>query len=148
VPYDRGDIDPVPYWSAVSGRRVDAAAAAELDRMDVLSWLHRNMGTFAVVERLAERGARLALLSNTPEPLAREMAAASWAPLFSRHFYSCRIHQVKPDATIFRHVLSELDSVPEQVTFIDDRLENIDAAAALGIRALHFTTAEALTDQL
>lgn len=148
MPYDRGDVDPVGYWSAVLGCRANAGTAAELDQLDLQSWMHRNMGTFAIAEQLAEGGARLALLSNTPEPLAQAMATASWAPLFARHFYSCRIREVKPDTAIFRHVLSELDSAPERVTFIDDRLENVDGAAAVGIRALHFTTAEALAAQL
>lgn len=146
--YDRGDVDAVGYWSAVLGRRADAETAAELDRLDLLSWQHRNAGTFSIVEQLADNGARLALLSNTPEPLAQAMAAASWAPLFSRHFYSCRIREVKPNAAIFEHVLSELGAEPDHVTFVDDRLENVDGAAALGIRALHFTNAEALAAQL
>jgi putative hydrolase of the HAD superfamily len=148
VPYDRGDVDAIQYWSAVLDRRADAETAAELDRLDLASWQHRNMGTFTIVEELADSGARLALLSNTPEPLARAMATASWAPLFTRHFYSCRIREVKPNPAIFQYVLSELGSPPERVTFIDDRLENVDGAAALGIRALHFTTAEALATQL
>src|SRR5882757_2194226 len=144
VGYDRGDLEPRPYWSAVLGRPVDAALAGELDRLDIISWVHANADTFAVVERLAAGGANLALLSNTPESLASAMDHASWAALFPRRFYSCRIREVKPDAAIFQHVLDELGTTAAETTFIDDRLENVDAARALGIRALHFTSADEL----
>jgi len=49
-----------------------------------------------------------------------------------------RIREVKPDVAIFRHVLDELGATAAQTTFLDDRLENVDAARALGIRATAF----------
>jgi len=86
VGYDRGDLDPQPYWSAVLNRPVDAALAGELDRLDITSWLHRNARHVRNVERLAAGGANLALLSNTPESLATAMDHAPWTPLFPRRF--------------------------------------------------------------
>jgi FMN phosphatase YigB (HAD superfamily) len=54
----------------------------------------------------------------------------------------------KPDPAIFRHVLKELDTRPEETLFIDDKLINIEAARALGMKAVEFTTVERLRDDL
>ena len=39
----------------------------------------------------------------------------------------------KPDAEIFNYVIQKNDLSPKRTLFIDDKKENTDAAAALGI---------------
>ncbi|HEX3811322.1 MAG TPA: HAD family phosphatase [Mycobacteriales bacterium] len=146
--YDRGDLDAAAYWSGVLGQPVATELREELDALDTRSHQHLNTDTFDLVERLSRDGASLALLSNTPEPLAAGMESAAWAGLFARHFYSCRLRLVKPEPAIYRHVLAELEAAPEELTFIDDRPENIEAARELGIRGLLFTDVETLTAEL
>jgi FMN phosphatase YigB (HAD superfamily) len=55
---------------------------------------------------------------------------------------------VKPDAAIYRHLLKELGTRAEETLFIDDRAVNIEAAEALGIKGLVFTTVEQLRADL
>lgn len=47
----------------------------------------------------------------------------------------------KPDREAYLRVCRELEAHPQDVTFIDDRPENIDGAAALGMKAVLFTDA-------
>jgi putative hydrolase of the HAD superfamily len=148
VAYDRGDLDPAAYWSAVLGAGMAENLPAELDALDVHSWHHLNDATFDVVRTLASRRSNLALLSNTPEPLAATMESAAWAGHFAHHFYSCRLRLTKPDPAIFRHVLTELGAAATDVTFVDDRPENIDSARKLGIRGVLFTDAKTLAADL
>lgn len=54
----------------------------------------------------------------------------------------------KPDPEIFRHALHRLKVPPHQSIFIDDMAENIQAAHALGMKAIQFLSAEALTEHL
>ena len=54
----------------------------------------------------------------------------------------------KPDPAIYHHVLKELGTQPEETLFIDDKAVNIEAAQALGMKALVFTTVEHLRDDL
>ena len=54
----------------------------------------------------------------------------------------------KPDPAIYRHTLKELGTQPEETLFIDDKRVNIDAAHALGMKAVEFTTIERLRDDL
>lgn len=142
--YDRADLEPAGYWRAVLGRPVEPDDVEELNRLDAASWLHPMQETLAVVGELARRGTRLALLSNAPEPLAAAIDAVDWLDLIEQRHYSSRLRTAKPDPEIYLQVLSRLGAAPEEVTFVDDRADNVAGAAALGLTALRFTDARAL----
>lgn len=55
-----------------------------------------------------------------------------------RLFSSGRMKVAKPDLGYFRHIEQELDLKPEQILFVDDYAENIEAAAACGWQVHHF----------
>jgi putative hydrolase of the HAD superfamily len=55
--------------------------------------------------------------------------------LFARRFFSCRIGFVKPRAEYFLHIEAELGLAPEELLFLDDRIENVQGARACGWRA-------------
>jgi putative hydrolase of the HAD superfamily len=63
-------------------------------------------------------------------------------------FTSCYMGLRKPDPAIYRRVLGILGKPAERSLFIDDRLENVAAAAAVGMKALRFTGADALRRDL
>ena len=63
-------------------------------------------------------------------------------------FTSCYMGIRKPDPAIYLRTLGILGHEPDRSLFIDDRLENIAAAAAVGMKAIHFTGAEALRQDL
>jgi FMN phosphatase YigB (HAD superfamily) len=54
----------------------------------------------------------------------------------------------KPDPAIYQLVLERLGTRPEETLFIDDKQANIDAARALGLVAIQFSTVEKLHDEL
>jgi len=62
--------------------------------------------------------------------------------------WSYQLHMAKPDPEIYRYVLKELGTLPDETLFLDDKLVNIQAARALGIRAIHFSTVEQLRADL
>jgi len=65
-------------------------------------------------------------------------------------FVICSAHvgMMKPEPGIYRLALDVAQSVPEQTLFIDDKQQNIDAAAAFGIKGIRFTSVNALMDDL
>jgi putative hydrolase of the HAD superfamily len=63
-------------------------------------------------------------------------------------FTSCFMGIRKPDSRIYDHALGILGKKPERSLFIDDRLENVASAAAVGMKAIHFTGADALRREL
>ena len=59
--------------------------------------------------------------------------------LFEYTFTSCYMGLRKPDPRIYLRSLGILGDRPERSLFIDDRLENVAAAAAVGMKAIRFT---------
>jgi putative hydrolase of the HAD superfamily len=63
-------------------------------------------------------------------------------------FTSCYMGLRKPDPKIYKRTLGILGKAPDRSLFIDDRLENVAAAQAVGMRAIRFTGADALRRDL
>jgi putative hydrolase of the HAD superfamily len=149
-PYDLGQSDRA-YWSAVLGRELEAEPrlVAAMVAVDVAGWMTLNPRTLPALVKFGTRaGVRLALLSNAPEALATAIDQSGWSRSFDRRFYSCRLGLAKPDSAVYVAVLDDLGATPQSVLFVDDRAENALAAAALGLRAVRFTSAELLAGQL
>lgn len=97
---------------------------------------------------------RLFLLSNTNHIhltsvnniLKKVSGDADFSYYFDKVYYSHLMQKRKPDAEIFEQVLVENNLVPEETLFIDDTMENIQGAAALGIQTLHVTSDSILFD--
>lgn len=144
-PYDRAELDPAAYWGGVLGRRPEPVHVAELDRLDVASWSHPQQAT---VDLVGAAGTKLALLSNAPATLADAIERMDWMQVVPRRFYSCRLGLTKPDPRAYAAVLDALGARPGDVTFVDDKPENVEGARESGLHALLFTDAAALASDL
>jgi HAD superfamily hydrolase (TIGR01509 family) len=71
-----------------------------------------------------------------------------WLPRFDVLVWSYQIRSVKPHPAIYRRALRELGTHPGETLFLDDKPENVAAAAALGMKALLFSTPERLRSDL
>lgn len=67
---------------------------------------------------------------------------------FQLAFSSCYFGLRKPDLAMYRRALDILGRPPERVLFIDDRQQNLDGAAAAGMKAILFEEADALRGRL
>ena len=80
---------------------------------------------------------QLAVLSNTNElhypRLFEEFSLDRYFDI-ERIFASHLIGRAKPDSAAFTYVLEKLNTVPEQVLFLDDMAENIATAMSLGMQ--------------
>lgn len=145
--YDAGEPSE-RYWSRVADRLVSTGEARELDAVDMAGWGRVDPEMVALLGELRRAGTRLALLSNAPSGQADAYDRADWAPLFEHRLTSSRLGVAKPDRAIFTLALEMLDAAPADVTFVDDRPENVAAAAAEGIRAIRFTGVDDLRRRL
>ena len=55
---------------------------------------------------------------------------------------------IKPDPEIYNILLSRYNLIPEETVFIDDNMNNIQAAQALNIHGIHFTSPAELAKDL
>jgi 2-haloacid dehalogenase len=106
-------------------------------------------GTVDVLADLRAAGVRLVALSNWSAemfPVARErFDFLGW---FEGIVISGDVGVNKPDRRIFDHLAEQFDIEPAAAVFIDDSSANVDAATALGFRAIRFTDATALRREL
>lgn len=106
-------------------------------------------GTVEILGQLRAAGTPLYALTNWSAekfPLARERFG--WLAWFEGIVVSGEEQVVKPDPRIYRILLDRHGLDPAATVFIDDSRSNAEAAAAVGITALHFTSPQGLRDDL
>jgi putative hydrolase of the HAD superfamily len=64
--------------------------------------------------------------------------------VFGAFFTSCYLGSAKPDEEIYLHAMGISGCTRHQAVFIDDRAVNVEAAAALGLHAIHYKGLDAL----
>jgi putative hydrolase of the HAD superfamily len=144
--YDRGELIGTSFWTSVTadeGKRPTPEDISQLVSLDIQSWLHISQATMMWAEQLHRAGIRLALLSNMPFEIARYIESnCPWVSYFDHLIFSCDFGSVKPELAIYKNCLARLDVLPDKVLFLDDRAENVAAAAQLGIPSLVFNDIE------
>jgi putative hydrolase of the HAD superfamily len=141
--YDLAELDAPGYWRQVGrslGRAYGEAEITELIRLDQAAWMRLQAGTVALIEDLAAAGLPLALLSNAPDELAEAISGLPVAAYFGQLIFSCQLKLAKPDPECYGRALARMRARPDEVIFLDDRAENVTAAAALGLRTVQFTS--------
>ena len=141
--YDLAELDATGYWRQVGrslGRGYGEAEISELVRLDRAVWLRLQAGTVALIEDLAAAGRPLALLSNAPDDLAEMISGLPIAAYFRHLIFSCELKSAKPDPECYEQALARIGARADEVIFVDDRSVNVAAAAALGLRSVHFTS--------
>lgn len=79
---------------------------------------------------------RTGLLSNAVDGARREESRRYGLDTLTDDLvYSHEVHLAKPDPAIYHLACQRLAVAPDEVVFIDDLPENVDAAAALGMHA-------------
>lgn len=102
-------------------------------------------GVVDVVRDLHSRGIRLLVLSNMPSEVWPQLTERfDWLGLFDAAVVSGVEKVVKPDPAIYRILVDRHGVDPGSTAFVDDREENVEAAAALGFDGVLFRDAASL----
>ncbi|MBY0357591.1 MAG: HAD family phosphatase [Candidatus Obscuribacterales bacterium] len=145
-PYDSHELDLDAYWRLVAqelGLAISQEQIEQLVHLDNLSWSKPNEIMTDWVVKIKGQGCSTAILSNMPLAIRQYLQKhCSWLPAFDHSTYSCDIGCIKPDSQIYEHALAGLGLEPEQVLFLDDRQENIEAARSLGMHSILFVDAK------
>jgi putative hydrolase of the HAD superfamily len=116
---------------------VEAQSAAFPDALSVLGWVAS-----------ARRYLLCALNNESTELNAYRIGRFGLARYFSLFFSSCYVGLAKPEPAIFKLALNVTRRAPEEVVFVDDRPENVEAARGCGLRVIHYRTAPQLRAEL
>jgi len=146
--YDEGTLTGMAFWEKIirdGSLRLPPTAAAELNLWDAHMWTTENPVMLAWQLALKERGLLTAILSNMGDSVLANMERTfDWLPRFDVLVWSYQLRMAKPDPAIYRHVLSKLGTEPAETLFLDDRAVNVEAAQALGMKAIEFSTVDRL----
>ncbi len=134
------------------------AAARHPDKLELFQGWGRNFhemipgaieGTVAILNELRARRVPLYALTNwSAEMFAKQPARFEFLSWFDGIVVSGQEKLIKPDPQLFQVLLARHAIDPTRAVFIDDVPANAAAAAALGIRPIHFTDPAALRREL
>lgn len=102
-------------------------------------WLHilrprRRMQE--LLQKLKSHGYCVYYLSNISQDVLEFLMERDFKGLFDGGVASCEVHLNKPDPRIYQTLLDKYDLKANESVFIDDRLENVQAAFELGFMGL------------
>ena len=150
--YDRGDVTAEEYWLRLAAQTKTTLAPAQIEilrHVEIEIWAHTDPGMLDWLSQLHPAGFKTGLLSNMPLDLrAYVLANCHWIENFTFKTFSAEVRLIKPDPAIYEHTLRGLDVEAAEALFVDDRETNIQAARALGIRAIQFRSMAQLRDDL
>jgi putative hydrolase of the HAD superfamily len=150
--YDEGKLSGITFWQKLLREAhldVDQSTVEELNRLDARMWTTQNPAMIAWQNRLKRHGLLTAILSNMGDSvLASVEREFAWIKGFDVLVWSYHLHMAKPDPAIYLHTLQKLGTRPDETLFIDDKRVNVDAAIALGMKAVEFSTIDRLRTDL
>lgn len=142
--YERGEISSAEFRdqirlafnSQIDNRKIDSAWNSML--------LDLPISRISLLEELS-KSRRIVLLSNTNEihidafsqQLNELGVSERFERVFEKRYYSFEMGMRKPEERIFEYVLAQHDFLAEQTLFIDDSIQHIEGAKALGINTYH-----------
>jgi len=150
--YDEGKLTGLAFWQKLvrdAGLALGPEKIEELNQLDARMWTTENPAMLAWQLALKQRGLLTAILSNMGDNvLASVEREFDWIHRFDALVWSFQLHMAKPAPAIYRYALQELGVSPEEALFLDDKPVNVEAARALGMKAIQFSTVERLRAEL
>jgi putative hydrolase of the HAD superfamily len=141
--YDSGVLSDAEYWRRVTeGGPVPARFDSTLQALmtaDFMSWSDYREDLWDLTLDFKSRGGRTAVLSNgVPAVMDTVRSTRALAEHFDAVVVSYEVRCAKPDPRIYQICLAQLGARAASTLFVDDRLDNLEAAARQGMQTFHF----------
>ncbi len=106
-----------------------------------------------IIEQV-KKNYQILLLSNSNEihydlyvrDLQLRFGYREFDELFHKAYFSFDLHLLKPNPDIYEFVINQHGFLPEETLFIDDKMENIEAAGKLGLKTYQLEKPERVRD--
>lgn len=138
VDYDLGIRTIDETAEAVAKFRNCSPETAKEHMLYAISLQEEVEPTVRLIKELKEKGYKLYVLSNMSKEYIEFLRKFPVFDLFDEQIISSEVHLGKPDRKIYEYLLSHCGLNPAETIFIDDRKDNVEAAAELGIIPFHF----------
>ena len=150
LPLLLGKITPEEWVDSIASAlsdRVPLVRARELGKALANSPFRADDVVVALLRRV--RGHMpLVLVTNATLELERDLESMGLADLADHVVSSARVGVTKPDREIYEIAAERAGVATHQCLFVDDRLENVEAAITLGMTGVHYRGAVDLQEAL
>ncbi len=143
--YEKGLISDADFQEGI--RQLTANSAIK-DEEIVEAWnlmlLHIPSERLQLLEKLRQKY-KMYVLSNTNaihvaafnKIIEKNTGKSALNHFFDKIYYSHELKLRKPEPEIYQYVIDDQNLSVEATLFVDDRLENIEAASKLGLQTFH-----------
>ena len=140
--YDRGELSGVTFWQSVGHNGNLLLTPAQIELLlaaDIDLWGQVNLPMLDWAQSLQRAGIPTGILSNMGNAMETGLLARyPWIQDFDHHTWSHRLNLAKPEAAIYHHAAQGMNTLAPNILFVDDRLDNIQAAHAAGMQAIRY----------
>ncbi|MBP3550196.1 MAG: HAD family phosphatase [Alistipes sp.] len=136
--YDLGVRTIDETAASVAEYRKCSVEEAKANMLYAISLQEEVEPTVRLIKELKERGYKLYVLSNMSKEYIEFLRKLSVFEYFDYEVVSCEVHLGKPNPEIYKYLLEHCGLNPSETIFIDDRHDNVEVAAELGITPFHF----------
>ena len=148
--YETGTISTAKFYEKFCERTGSAPALEDLCHA-ASDMFTLNTRIVPLVSQLVAVGVPLGILSNTCEAHWQFIANGRFGVLkqyFEIIALSYELHAMKPDRQIYLKAAELAGVAPGEIFFFDDKPENVQGALQAGYDAIHYSTPEALANEL
>ncbi len=103
---------------------------------------------YLLIDQLKKNEIRVGLLSNINDRYITLMRDFGFYEPFEPCLLSCEIGLEKPNPKVYELLLQTMHLPPQDIVFIDDKVENVEAAKEMGIDAILFESERKLKGEL
>ncbi len=93
---------------------------------------------------------KVGLLSNAMPEVRASLARRfpNFFNMFDITVFSAEVGLIKPDERIYQMILEQMGIEAPEAVFVDDFIENVEAARSLGLHAIHFKSSQQAREAL
>jgi epoxide hydrolase-like predicted phosphatase len=133
-----GTITTEELWQWVAGHLAFSAEELAQFRQDFWAGDVLDQELVALIRRL-KGPYQTAIISNATDSLRQALQEVyPIADAFDLIVVSAEEKVMKPEPEIYQRTLERLGCEPAEAVFVDDNLDNIEAARSLGLHTIHF----------
>jgi putative hydrolase of the HAD superfamily len=136
-----GSITTEAHWDAVTRRLGRPLSEAKSIRQEFFAGDVVDTGLLDFVRSLRP-GIKTGVISNAWPDLRDYLVENKADDAFDALTISAEVGMMKPDPRIYQMALDKLGVLADQSVFLDDTLENVEAARALGMHGILFREPE------
>ncbi len=132
-----GGLSADEHWAAVAHKLKRPASEAKAIRDEFFAGDVVDHRLVEFIRSLRPRF-KTGLISNAWDDLREWLLREKIADAFDRIVISAEVGVAKPKAEIYLLALKQLEVSPSEAVFVDDFIENVEGARAVGMSAIHF----------